>query len=479
MLTDVKNLIIDEAHDLEPSAIVELGMGLSQESLERTMDRIAGGLTARLERASEVLSNRDERLSDSIRSRRQEIEASAGGVRSAAERFFSQMNELVRGKVQLKSFAKLRLKSQVMGGLAPSIHDLLRALSDLTRRMESLESDLKNLSPTSPPKSLRSSMDELTSVVAVLKREVKALADEAHLILSTEETKYVGWTEARAGKIHLRASPIDLGRSLCEVVYSPFKGVILASDALAVDGNLDYTAERSGIDLLPEGRRRKVLIPGSTDYEGRLLLCVPVYLSDPTSERFMEEVSNLSVAVSRAINGRGVFLFTSYSMLNSVHHRVKAALAAEDVEVLGQRLDGDRRSVVERFTRNTRSILMCTDGFWDGIEPLGDELKCLTVVKLPFPIPSEPTVEARMELLKSSGLNSFEHLMVPQAVLKFRRYFGRLTHGRKSKGAIVVADRRIVGASYGPKFFRSLPLKDVWACEHEGELVGRIRGWLK
>ena len=475
-----KHLIIAEAHNLESSAIEGLGVGLSQENLERIIEGV-GGIVARLEDVlgSEGLKELDEKTVDSMDEHRHKLETGAERARLGAEHFFTQMTEIIKSKGQLTSFGKLRLKDQIISDLSEPKEELISSLSGLAATVGGLLEGLTPLSSVSLSPTPGARVSEIISSVSVLAREVGALVDKAGFLLGVEEDGYVYWAQARAGGIHLRALPIDLGHGLYRSVYGSFKSVVITSDTLAVEGSLDYLAESLGGDLITEDRLDKALIPSVFDYENQLLLCVPSYLSEPTKDSFIDEFSELAITVSKLVDGRSMFLFTSYSMLNSVHHKIMPDLAEEEIEVLGQGLDGTRRSIAKRFGENPHSILLCTEGFWEGLEMPDDGIRCLIMAKLPFPVPNEPTVEARMELLKSQGLNPFDSFMVPQAVIKFRGGFGRLTQGGEHKRVAVVADRRIITSPYGRRFFHSLPIMEPLSCKHEGELIGWIREWLK
>jgi ATP-dependent DNA helicase DinG len=109
--------------------------------------------------------------------------------------------------------------------------------------------------------------------------------------------------------------------------------------------------------------------------------------------------------------------------------------------------------LVEQFKEHPRAVLMGTASFWQGIDIPGDALQCVVIAKLPFSVPDEPLIEARMELLK----NPFYEYQVPQATLLFRQGFGRLIRSRTDRGAVAVLDSRIMTKNYGKSFLRSIP----------------------
>jgi ATP-dependent DNA helicase DinG len=108
---------------------------------------------------------------------------------------------------------------------------------------------------------------------------------------------------------------------------------------------------------------------------------------------------------------------------------------------------------VEQFKTVPNAVLLGTASFWQGIDIPGEALQCVVIAKLPFAVPDEPLIEARMEQLK----NPFYEYQVPQATLLFRQGFGRLIRTKTDKGAVAVLDTRIRTKNYGKSFLRSIP----------------------
>jgi Rad3-related DNA helicase len=42
-------------------------------------------------------------------------------------------------------------------------------------------------------------------------------------------------------------------------------------------------------------------------------------------------------------------------------------------------------------------VLFATSSFWQGVDVPGEQLSCVIIDKLPFAVPSDPVVEARIE----------------------------------------------------------------------------------
>lgn len=95
--------------------------------------------------------------------------------------------------------------------------------------------------------------------------------------------------------------------------------------------------------------------------------------------------------------------------------------------------------------------------FWEGVDIKGDDLRYLVMMKLPFPVPTEPVSAARMEQLKEEGKNPFTNFSLPNAVIRFKQGFGRLIRSSKDTGKIICLDSRIKTKSYGRVFLNSIP----------------------
>ena len=87
----------------------------------------------------------------------------------------------------------------------------------------------------------------------------------------------------------------------------------------------------------------------------------------------------------------------------------------------------------------------------------GEQLSCVIVDRLPFAVPSDPIVAARVHALQEDGRNAFAEFQVPQAVLSLKQGFGRLIRTKTDRGVLALLDTRIQRMPYGKIFLESLP----------------------
>ena len=96
--------------------------------------------------------------------------------------------------------------------------------------------------------------------------------------------------------------------------------------------------------------------------------------------------------------------------------------------------------------------------FDEGVDVPGDALELLLITKLPFDVPTEPLIAAKLEMIKRTGGNPFLDFSVPEAIIKFRQGFGRLIRHKNDIGAVLICDNRLSRMQYGHQFLNSLPV---------------------
>jgi len=116
-----------------------------------------------------------------------------------------------------------------------------------------------------------------------------------------------------------------------------------------------------------------------------------------------------------------------------------------------------RTALLEEFRNTPNCVLFATASFWQGVDVPGEQLSCVIIDKLPFAVPSDPVVQARIEAIREEGGNPFYEYQIPQAALSLKQGFGRLIRSRSDRGTLALLDNRVTKQRYGQVFFDSLP----------------------
>jgi len=276
--------------------------------------------------------------------------------------------------------------------------------------------------------------------------------------LDREEDGYIRWVEGRKGRGGILSgiglSPLNIAPHLKERLYSSCKTVVMTSATMAVGGNFNFL--KSGVGLEDNEGVLEHILPSSFDFKEQAMLAIPTDLPEPVDREHCSKISPVILDAIKASGGNALVLFTSYSLLNAVYENIVEKF--EEIGIIPLKQGSlPRTRLLDKFKEEKNSVLFATDSFWEGVDVPGEALRLVIITRLPFRVPTDPIIEARVEHMENQGIDPFINYTVPVAVLKFKQGFGRLIRSRTDRGAVLVLDKRIITKHYGKYFLDSLP----------------------
>ena len=274
------------------------------------------------------------------------------------------------------------------------------------------------------------------------------------LFFEQGDQTFVHWYEKRERTFVLSATPIDVAGDLQKNLYSSVDSCILTSATLSSGGSFAYISQRLGLD----GDAKFMQFSSPFDYKEQTLLYVPETLfPEPTEQNFQSAVGERVLQIVRLSKGRALILCTSFKGMEALAAFLERTA---DYPVLVQG-SASRNALLHRFREETHSVLLAVASFWEGVDVVGESLSCVIIDKLPFEVPSDPVIQARIERIKQDGGKPFFDFQVPRAILTLRQGVGRLMRSVTDRGVIALLDVRLYKKGYGRVFLKSLPPSPV------------------
>ena len=297
-------------------------------------------------------------------------------------------------------------------------------------------------------------------------RRCQEIQAQLGFAMESEDKNTVFWIERRGGSlpqlhrrdampgrqgrqhVFLQATPIDVGPILRECLWAKLECAVLTSATLAVGGNFSYIRQRLGFD-----HARESVLASHFNYASQALFYVPPDLPDPRTPQFTSGAAERIRKLLEITRGRAFVLFTSYAQMNDLYQRL---LGEIEFPMLRQG-DAPKTALLEEFRLTPNAVLFATSSFWQGVDVQGEQLSCVIIDRLPFAVPSDPVVAARVKAIDAEGGNAFFQYQVPAAVITLKQGFGRLIRSLHDRGLLVLLDNRILKKQYGRVFIESLP----------------------
>lgn len=418
ILPDAGLAVLDEAHQLENVASEHLGLRLSQYQFEHWLRRLyvaenSKGLLAVLRKgeAAHVVSRIHEA-----------VEEFFGAVRKAAGLSREKLKQVIGSPLVIET---------ALPGLITQLLTQLRAIHD----------ELEDL--------------DLRAELNAARRRGGEMKDALEAFLRQTLPDSVYWVESEGARRQtvLYSAPVEVAPLLQQSLFGQLGCVVMTSATLAVQGQLEYFRSRVGADAAD------TLSVGSPfDYERQMRIFIPRGMPDPNQfEPYAEASARAIRRYVERTQGRAFVLFTADRMMKAVAERLRGELTDQRYDLFVQNEGLPRSAMLDRFRSSKRGVLFGLDSFWMGVDVRGEALSNVIITKLPFAVPDEPVVKARMDRIQANGGDPFRDYALPEAILKFRQGVGRLIRSSTDTGIVVILDPRVLSKWYGRQFLASIP----------------------
>src|SRR5437879_3848081 len=394
ILPDAGTVIFDEAHELEDVASSYFGIAVSNARVEELCRDVEASL------------QRNHLLSASV----------SGALKSLRERamFFFALLPHGDGRFAFENRREF---------LEVNCEEFLALQHSLGRT----GSELENL-PSKP--------EEIFNFV----RRAGELQVQLGFLMESDDRNTVFWIERRRGgrdksNVFLQATPIDVAPLLKTCLFDRLECALVTSATLAVGGGFDYMRRRLGLEHI-----RVLVLDSLLVLDNHGMFYVPPDLPDPRTPQFAAKAADCIRRLLEITRGRAFVLFTSYAQMNEIYQRLLGEL---EFPMLLQG-DAPKTALLEEFRLTPNAVLFATSSFWQGVDVQGEQLSCVIIDRLPFAVPTDPVVTARVKSIDAEGGNAFFQYQVPAAVISLKQGFGRLTRSLHDSGLLVLLDNRIL-----------------------------------
>ncbi|MGL4655229.1 MAG: helicase C-terminal domain-containing protein [Sarcina sp.] len=172
-------------------------------------------------------------------------------------------------------------------------------------------------------------------------------------------------------------------------------------------------------------------VDNSFDLPRRTIVASPSDAPRYYDENFNKFMVKATLDILERVPGNLLILFTSKKRLESFKEKISLFLSTNNIKIYQ-----GKRDIEKLQDTSQRAVLLGSKGFFEGIDIPGDSLSGVLMDKLPIINPSDPLYA---KLMKNG--KSFSTINNPRVVTSFKQCFGRLIRTEMDYGYFVVFDK--------------------------------------
>jgi len=418
ILWNIKNLVLDEAHNLEDIVTNSLRKTFSMSDLENTINSIT--------MTSKKFKFKIEKLSENSEKLLLDMQVIFNSLELYLD-FKTDSNTTYKNTLIKEDFYKNNIDSFDFKNLSMSIRNTFNIIID----------------------SLKICPDDLYLEINKEINILENIIDIVDKILNKEsEKEYIRTVRFTSFKwLLIEYTLLNVWSFLKKELWDKLDTCILTSATLSIDNDFSYITK-----MLDLGDFEFSKLESDFNYKKQALLYIP---NDIWSiKNNIESIKTFLREFIYIVEWKTLVLFTALYLIKQIYLAINIDLRKKNINLYAQWIWWWKNKLLDFYKKNSEnSVLFWTDTFWEGIDIPWDDLKYLIIHKIPFMVPNDPIFQARSVLFD----DSFKQYSIPKSVIKLKQWFWRLIRTKMDSWIIVFLDNRIYSTSWGAILLNAFP----------------------
>lgn len=475
---EIKNLIIDEAHNLKKEVYDAFESEVTSRDIIKNVkeiynnDKKSGYLLYLSRKFNDIYDarNLDSKVKDisfSIQEVTDEFEKyiKSKGKNKEEDNYYD-VNECIN--LDDKRFARVKDKMMILLSQITLFNiDVNKSLEKLQCK-ESLKDDKRLKILTEKVKN----MDTIKDIIENCMKQ--SMNDYCYSYGVHKNFKWWG----------IKFTPLNVAEEFYTKIVDPLDSGLFISATLTTNGNYNDIKRTLGLDKCEENKKRLVeLEPVKPvfDYLHNSIIYAPTLNCEPSSiNEFVKEARDFVLELTDVVRGNILMLFTSNARLRKFEEVSRASFAAKGISIL------TKKSELEKLKkRDGKYIFLGSRGFFEGVDIPGDTLSTVILDKVPNINGHEPLYETlikKAQKERNDYFTYYNYINYPIVSIDIKQIYGRLMRSEYDYGAFFILSKFEQNNSNTKKLQKELYNVEVVrgdAAYIKNDLLQRYKMWSK